>query len=171
MSSTFPPAPMPALDPDNVPSGSSAASGVTALPLDACLALLRRQRLCVVAMVDDGLPYALPMFYGLDVERESLVLGISEGRKTRALDAGGAITVVVTETGPGDAWRSVVVHGRAEAITEAAEREAAVRALMAHNRRTERAEAAPASDAPRRRHAGGRIIRIGEAVIAGREKG
>lgn len=154
------------LDPDNVPSGSSAASGITALGAEACLEVLRRQRLCVVAVVDDGLPYALPMFYGLEPESGCVVLGVSDGRKTDALDANPALTLVVTETGPGDAWRSVLVTGRAEVVTDPAERAAAVRALMAHNRRPEREAGAP----PPRRHSGGRIVRVAEARVAGREK-
>lgn len=169
-----PPAEALVLAPDNVPTGTSAASGIVAMSRDACLALLARQRLCVMACVDDALPYALPMFYGLDAERGTVVLGISEGRKTRALDANGAISIVVTETGPGDEWASVLVRGRAEVVTDAAEREAAVRMLMAHNRRPERS-AGTAGDgsppaAPPKRHSGGRIVRVADAEIAGREK-
>ena len=77
--------------------------------------MLARQRLCVVSVVDDGEPYAVPVFYGFD--GETLYLGTSEGRKTRALDANSRVYVVVTEVGPGDAWRSVAIAGRAPTMS------------------------------------------------------
>jgi nitroimidazol reductase NimA-like FMN-containing flavoprotein (pyridoxamine 5'-phosphate oxidase superfamily) len=131
-----------------------------------CRAVLERQRLCVVSVVDGEEPYAVPVFYGFDGER--LYLGTSEGRKTRALDVNSRVYVVVTEVGPGDAWRSVAIAGRARTITEAAERQAAIDVLVAHNRRV-RAYDAPRAAAPPR--AGGRVLRIEDATITGRAFG
>lgn len=175
------PAAAPAMtsDPRNVVRGTSAASGIVALDDAECRALLARQRLCILACVDDGLPYALPMFYGYAPESGALFLGISEGRKTEVLDANPHLMLTVTETGPGDTWRSVLVTGTAEWVAPGPERDAAVRALMAHNRRPERAAGASADGAsadgaapaaPPRRHGTGRILRVADMVLAGRAK-
>ena len=129
--------------------------------------MLERQRLCVVSVVDDSEPYAVPVFYGFD--GTTLYLGTSEGRKTRALDANSRVYIVVTEVGPGDAWRSVAIAGRARTLTDPAERQAAIEVLVAHNRRI-RATDAPRDAAPPRR-AGGRVLRVDDAVITGRAFG
>ena len=129
--------------------------------------MLARQRLCVVSVVDDGEPYAVPVFYGFD--GETLYLGTSEGRKTRALDANSRVYVVVTEVGPGDAWRSVAIAGRAHTITDSAARQAAIDTLVAHNRRVRAADARQSAAPPRR--SGGRVLRIEDAVITGRAFG
>ena len=132
-----------------------------------CRALLERQRLCVVSVVDAGEPYAVPVFYGFD--GATLYLGTSEGRKTRALDASSCVYIVVTEVGPGDAWRSVAIAGRARTLTDAAERQEAIDVLVAHNRRV-RGSGAPRETAPPPR-TGGRVLRIEDAVITGRAFG
>ncbi len=159
-------------DPRNVVSGASAASGVEAMSLDECHALLTRQRLAILCTVDGDVPYAVPMFYGFDAASGALVLGISEGHKTRVMDENPNVSVVVTEVGGGDAWRSVVVRGRAAWVTEPEERAEAVRLLMAHNRRPERQQppAAGAQPSPARRHGGGRIMRVDDALVSGRAK-
>jgi nitroimidazol reductase NimA-like FMN-containing flavoprotein (pyridoxamine 5'-phosphate oxidase superfamily) len=152
----------------------SSASAVAAPPRvivalsDAeCRAVLERQRLCVVSVVDGAEPYAVPVFYGFD--GETLYLGTSEGRKTRALDANARVYIVVTEVGPGDAWRSVAIAGRARTLDAEAERQQAVDVLVAHNRRV-RASDGPGHAAPQRR-TGGRVLRIESAVITGRSFG
>ena len=131
-----------------------------------CRAVLERQRMCVVSMVDGDEPYAVPVFYGFD--GEALYLGVAEGRKTRALDANHRVYVVVTEVGPGDAWKSVAVAGRARTITEPEERQQAIDVLVAHNRRVRR-EPSRGSAAPPR--SGGRVIRIDGPVLSGRAFG
>jgi len=132
-----------------------------------CRALLERQRLCIVSVVDGAEPYAVPVFYGFD--GDSLYLGTSEGRKTRALDANARVYIIVTEVGPGDAWRSVAIAGRARTLTSETDRQRAVDILVAHNRRV-RALEGPGHTAPQRR-SGGRILRIEDAVISGRSFG
>jgi hypothetical protein len=132
-----------------------------------CRAVLERQRLCVVSVVDGGEPYAVPVFYGFD--GVTLYLGTSEGRKTRALDANSRVYIVVTEVGPGDAWRSVAIAGRAHTITDSVERQAAIEVLVAHNRRVRAADAS--QNAPPVRRSGGRVLRIEDAVITGRAFG
>jgi nitroimidazol reductase NimA-like FMN-containing flavoprotein (pyridoxamine 5'-phosphate oxidase superfamily) len=130
-----------------------------------CREILERQRLCVVSVVDAEEPYAVPVFYGYD--GESIYLGTSEGRKTRALDANPRIYIVVTETGPGDAWRSVAIAGRVQSVTDADARLRAIDVLVAHNRRV-RGASSPAST-PRR--SGGRILRVDHPIITGRAFG
>jgi nitroimidazol reductase NimA-like FMN-containing flavoprotein (pyridoxamine 5'-phosphate oxidase superfamily) len=132
-----------------------------------CRAVLERQRLCIVSVVDGAEPYAVPVFYGFD--GATLYLGTSEGRKTRALDANSRVYVLVTEVGPGDAWRSVAIAGRARTLVTDTERQRAIEVLIAHNRRV-RASAGITSAAPRR-VGGGRILSIEDAIISGRSFG
>lgn len=136
---------------------------IVALGREECRALLARQRMCVVSVVDGDEPYAVPVFYGFD--GETLYLGLAEGRKTQALDANARVYVVVTEIGPGDAWRSVAVAGRARTVMEPEERQRAVEVLVAHNRRV-RGES---SRAPQQRRSGGRVVRIDDPTISGRQ--
>jgi hypothetical protein len=132
-----------------------------------CREILARQRLCIVSVVDGTDPYAVPVFYGFD--GEDLYLGVAEGRKTRVLDANPRVYIVVTEVGPGDAWRSVAVAGRARSLAEGVERQEAIGVLVAHNRRLRRSDAERPS-APRR-PGGGRLLRIERSVITGRAFG
>jgi nitroimidazol reductase NimA-like FMN-containing flavoprotein (pyridoxamine 5'-phosphate oxidase superfamily) len=153
---------------DGAPAVAASPARVIVPLSDAdCRAVLERQRLCVVSVVDGAEPYAVPVFYGFD--GATLYLGTSEGRKTRALDANSRVYVLVTEVGPGDAWRSVAIAGRAQTLTDAAERQEAIDVLIAHNRRI-RALDTPRDAAPPRR-AGGRVLRIEDAVITGRAFG
>jgi nitroimidazol reductase NimA-like FMN-containing flavoprotein (pyridoxamine 5'-phosphate oxidase superfamily) len=151
------------------PGASAAAAAaparvIVSLSADECRAVLERQRMCVVSVVDGDEPYAVPVFYGFD--GETVYLGVAEGRKTRALDANARVYVLVTEVGPGDAWRSVAVAGRARTVTEPEERQRAIDVLVAHNRRV-RGEASRGSAAPRR--AGGRVLAIEDRTVSGRE--
>ena len=156
--------------PDERASGVAVATPAHAIvPLSGaeCRAMLERQRLCVVSVVDNGEPYAVPVFYGFD--GQTLYLGVAEGRKTRALDVSARVYIVVTEVGPGDAWRSVAIAGRARTLVDAAERQAAIDVLVAHNRRV-RASERP-RNAPPPRRTGGRVLRIEDAVVTGRAFG
>jgi nitroimidazol reductase NimA-like FMN-containing flavoprotein (pyridoxamine 5'-phosphate oxidase superfamily) len=156
--------------PDEHASGATVAPPPRAIvPLSdvECRAVLERQRLCVVSVVDDGEPYAVPVFYGFD--GQTLFLGVAEGRKTRALDVSAAVYIVVTEVGPGDAWRSVAIAGRARTLVDAAERQAAIDVLVAHNRRVRSSD--PPRDGPPPRRTGGRVLRIEDAVVTGRAFG
>lgn len=148
--------------------------GIVALDAAQCREILTRQRLCVLATSDADQPYAVPIFYGFD--GTTVFLGIAEGRKTAVLDRNPRLCITVAETGPGDSWRSVLVMGRAEWITEPGERADAIRVMMEHNRRPERqperpdttADSAPASP---RRHQRGRMLRVADARITGRARG
>lgn len=134
-------------------------------PMDEteCWELLNRQRMCVLAVVDGTEPYAIPVFYGID--ENTLVLGLSEGRKTRALDFNPQVSIVVTEVRPDGFWQSAQVTGRARSLTTPESRKRAISALIAHNRRLGGIARDPESvphPAP------GRLIRIENAVITGR---
>ena len=136
-----------------------------------CRALLHRQRLCVVSVVDGNSPYAVPVFFGFD--GETVYLGVMEGRKTRALDANARVCIVVTEVASDDTWRSVIVEGAARVLTDLAERGSAVQTLIAHNRRVAGRPLpndGTGAGSPRHRHTGGRILRVEEGRISGREK-
>lgn len=158
-----------------MPDEQASDAAVTAAPVrtivplsDAeCRAVLERQRLCVVSVVDGEEPYAVPVFYGFD--GHTLYLGVAEGRKTRALDVSTRVYIVVTEVGPGDAWRSVAIAGRARTLADAAERQAAIDVLVAHNRRVRVSD--PPRDTPPPRRTGGRVLKIEEAVVTGRSFG
>lgn len=144
-------------------SEGHALPAIVELDAAACRELLERQRQCILAVVDGDQPYAVPVYFGFD--GRAMYLGVSEGRKTRALDANSRVHVVVTEPGPGDAWRSVAVAGRAQTLT-GDERAHGIAVLVAHNRRF----SGSAGDAPRpaRHPAAGRVIRIDDAVVTGR---
>jgi nitroimidazol reductase NimA-like FMN-containing flavoprotein (pyridoxamine 5'-phosphate oxidase superfamily) len=146
---------------------TAAPREIVALSDARCREVLARQRMCIMSLVDGAEPYAVPVFYGFD--GEDLYLGVAEGRKTRALDSNARVYVLVTEVGPGDAWRSVAVAGVARTLTESEERQAAIDVLVAHNRRV-RASGGEQSAAPRRR-AGGRVLRIEHALVTGRSFG
>ena len=158
-----------------MPDEQASDTAVTAAPVrtivplsDAeCRAVLERQRLCVVSVVDGEEPYAVPVFYGFD--GQTLYLGVAEGRKTRALDVSARVYIVVTEVGPGDAWRSVAIAGRARTLVDAAERQAAIDVLVAHNRRVRVSD--PPRDTPAPRRTGGRVLKIEHAVVTGRSFG
>src|SRR5689334_18325623 len=138
---------------DKRPSGPTASQnpnqfGIVTLDDAECREILTQQRLCVIAMTDGDAPYAVPLFYGFDGER--LWLGISDGRKTLLLDRNPRLSVVVTDVGPGNAWRSVVVTGTATWVTDLEERAKGIQVLMQHNRRGDRSPS-PDDGTPKRR--------------------
>jgi nitroimidazol reductase NimA-like FMN-containing flavoprotein (pyridoxamine 5'-phosphate oxidase superfamily) len=141
--------------------------GIVSLSDEDCRALLARQRLCIVALVDGEEPYAVPVFYGFD--GETVYLGVAEGRKTRVLDANARVFIVVTEVGPGDAWRSVTIAGYARSLTDPVERQRGIDVLVAHNRRVRAVHGIP--DAAPRRRSGGRLLRIEGSHLSGRAFG
>jgi nitroimidazol reductase NimA-like FMN-containing flavoprotein (pyridoxamine 5'-phosphate oxidase superfamily) len=132
-----------------------------------CREVLERQRLCIMSVVDGAEPYAVPVFYGFDGDR--LYLGTSEGRKTRALDGNARVYILVTEVGPGDAWRSVGIAGVARTLAAGAERQLGIDVLIEHNRRVRPSNGTP-SGSPRRAGSG-RVLRIESATVSGRAFG
>lgn len=143
--------------------------------LDAaeCRDVLAEQRLCVLAMVDGDEPYAVPVYYGFD--GETMFLGVAEGRKTAVLERNPRVCVTVSEPGPRDSWRSVLVVGVARTITSADERARAIEVMMQHNRREDRATPPPVSapgsaGSAAARHGRGRMLVVEQATITGRAR-
>jgi hypothetical protein len=147
-------------------TSAESLSPIVELDQTECLEIVRRQRMCVVAIADGEIPYAVPVYYGFD--GTSIYLGVAEGRKTRVLDRNPRVHVIIAEPGEGDRWRSVAIAGRATVLVDPVERSRGIEALIAHNRRPERDEST--SNAPIRPRSGGRILRIDEAVITGRAR-
>jgi uncharacterized protein len=137
---------------------------------EECRGILSRNRLCVLSLVDDAEPYAIPLFYGFD--GESMILGISEGLKTRIIDRNPRSCAAITEIGGADEWASVLVFGEARWIAEPDERRKAIQVLKDHNRKFR--SAAPAADAEHRpaarSHGSGRVMELRGARITGRAK-
>lgn len=158
---------------DERKAGPSAAA-IEVLDASECHAVLAGQRLGIVAMTDGADPYAIPMFYGFDPGTGELYVGVSEGKKTQLLDANPRVSVTVTDVGPGASWKSVIVRGRAEWVEEGDRRQKAIEVLMAHNRKFSSGQPKPAPTGEvkmeQRNHAGGRMMRIAEAVMTGRTK-
>lgn len=130
-----------------------------------CWALLENQRLCVLSLVDGSEPYAVPVFYGLD--GNSLILGLSEGRKTRAIASNPRVCITVTEVRDDGFWQSAQITGMAAVLIEADERDEAIRILTEHNRRLTRS---PMTGKIAPRAAPGQIVRVRAATITGRAK-
>lgn len=152
----------------SVGSDEPSDAGIVSLDDSECRAILREQRLCVLAMTDGDAPYAIPLFYGFD--GENVWLGVAEGRKTQLLDRNPLVCLSVNELGPGDAWRSVLVTGRATWVTDPEQRAKGIQVLMEHNRRRDRPVTPSAEGAPKRRRSGGRIVLVNDAVITGRAR-
>lgn len=157
---------------------SAALAAIEPLDDAACRALVARNRLCVLSVVDGSEPYGVPLYYGYD--GDTLYLGLAEGRKTEALDANGRLCITVVEAGTGDEWASVQVTGEAEWV-EGEGRARAVQVLMEHNRRIRQAGTAPSDGSPaesaagttspsQRRHSGGRVLRVRDPHFAGRTR-
>lgn len=170
---------MTAPTPEPAP-GQGALRPIVALDDAECRDVLANQRLCVLAMVDGDEPYAVPVYYGFD--GETMYLGVAEGRKTSVLDRNPRVCVTVSEPGPRDSWRSVLVAGVARAITDADERACAIDVMMRHNRRDDRATPAPTSSTSSTsstsatqagsaaRHGRGRMLVVERATITGRAR-
>lgn len=159
------------------PPRSPALAAIEPLDDGACRAVLARNRLCVLSLVDGNEPYGVPLYYGFD--GTTLYLGLAEGRKTDVLDHNGRLCITVVETGGGEDWASVQVTGEADWL-EGDDRERAVQVLMDHNRRIRESGAAGAVQrtgqagegalAQPRRHSGGRILRVREPGFTGRTR-
>ena len=143
-----------------------------------CRELLVAGRVGMLAMLGEDGPYAVPMAYGWD--GESVYIGVSEGLKTALLDRDSRCSFTVWLPGGGDAWRSVIVAGRATWLSTPEERMRAGEALRNQH-------APPGSPPPppppappagaggaapvSRRFTGGRLLRIDGARITGRARG
>jgi len=85
--------------------------------------ILVRRGIGVLAMVDDGQPYAIPMSFGYDADRMVFPMqwgGGQQSRKGQAVDSNPNVCLTVYEQDSDDAaiWRSVVVMGELYGIPD-----------------------------------------------------
>jgi nitroimidazol reductase NimA-like FMN-containing flavoprotein (pyridoxamine 5'-phosphate oxidase superfamily) len=78
--------------------------------------MLIRRGIGVLAMVDDGQPYAIPMSFGYDADQMVFPMqwgGGYESRKSRALDDNSNVCLTVYEQDSDDdaIWRSIIITG------------------------------------------------------------
>lgn len=96
--------------------------------IEACL---RANRWGVLATIDGGRPYAIPLIFGWDGTAVYFVA--SPGLKVDSLEANPEVCFTVTEvTEDGHRWRSVVIRGTSKVVRSIPEKFAALRALRAH---------------------------------------
>lgn len=80
---------------------------------------------------NDGHPYVLPMHYYF--ENPNLYIFTTEGMKTQFMDANPQVCLQVEEIHNLSHWRSVVVMGRAERLTEQPDIDRVKQLVQAHN--------------------------------------
>ena len=88
--------------------------------------LLERQSFGHLGCARDGRPYVVPMNYAFD--GENLYFFTTEGMKTNFIESNPEVCLQVEEVADSSHWRSVMVIGRAERLTNAAD----VRHAMQH---------------------------------------
>lgn len=69
-----------------------------------------------LGFIHEGKPYVMPMHYYL--QEKDIYLFTTEGMKTHDIDANPAVCLQVEEIHGSLHWRSVIVTGRAERLTE-----------------------------------------------------
>ncbi|WP_338740805.1 pyridoxamine 5'-phosphate oxidase family protein [Haloplanus salilacus] len=98
--------------------------------------VLVRNGIGLLAMVDDGRPYAVPMSFGYDADRMVFPMqwgGGRQSRKSRIIESNPNVCLTVYEQGDDDEaiWRSVVITGELYEIADD-EREQAYASLAAN---------------------------------------
>jgi len=81
--------------------------------------------------IHEGKPYVMPMHYYL--EDSDMYLFTTEGMKTHDIDANPEVCLQVEEIHAPLHWRSVIVMGRAERLTEQQDIDRAMQLIKAHN--------------------------------------
>lgn len=79
----------------------------------------------------NGRPYVVPMHYAYD--GKELFFFTTEGMKTQFMKGNPEVCLQVEEVGDSSHWRSVMVIGRAERLTERGEMERAMQQITEHN--------------------------------------
>jgi DNA-binding MarR family transcriptional regulator/nitroimidazol reductase NimA-like FMN-containing flavoprotein (pyridoxamine 5'-phosphate oxidase superfamily) len=135
----------------------------------SCDALLREIGWGVLSTIDsttgESRPYCVPVSYAYD--GTTIYMASGPGRKRDALEASGRVCLTVFNVLAFDRWTSVVVEGRATAITNVAERVDALCAFGAQRCSLERRRTA--RDVVRL--LSGRIFRITPDQVSGRVVG
>lgn len=82
--------------------------------------VLERNAIGVLALVDEGAPYQVPICYGYDADTDQFVVqltGEGSGHKHRRLAAATDASITIyEETEPERAWRSVLLRGHLREI-------------------------------------------------------
>ena len=79
----------------------------------------------------NGRPYVVPMHYAYD--GKDLFFFTTEGMKTQFMKGNSEVCLQVEEVGDSTNWRSVMVIGRAERLTEPEEMERAMQLITERN--------------------------------------
>ncbi|NDJ19845.1 pyridoxamine 5'-phosphate oxidase family protein [Myxacorys almedinensis] len=81
--------------------------------------------------IHEGKPYVIPMHYYFD--DPALYLFTTEGMKTHAIDANPEVCLQIEEIHDPLHWRSVIVNGRADRLTEQPDIDHALQFIKEHN--------------------------------------
>lgn len=84
-----------------------------------------------LACARDNRPYIVPIHFAYD--KPDIYIYTTDGLKTEIIRANPQVCLQVEEVKDNDEWRSVIVHGNAERITDRKEREEAVKLVVATN--------------------------------------
>jgi nitroimidazol reductase NimA-like FMN-containing flavoprotein (pyridoxamine 5'-phosphate oxidase superfamily) len=125
--------------------------------------VLARGRWAMLATVDRGAPFAVPVAYAWDGAR--IYLASAPGRKLNSMQREPRVCVTVAEVRDGECWRSVVVEGLAERV-HGLERARAIRLIQ-----KQRGEARAPRTSTLRRLATARLVRISPTTVSGRARG
>jgi uncharacterized protein len=94
-------------------------------------ALLQRESYGHLGCSRDGRPYVVPMQYAYD--GKELYFFTTEGMKTQFIDANPKVCLQVEEITDSTHWRSVMVIGEAEQLTNAEELQRAMKLITERN--------------------------------------
>lgn len=102
------------------------------MPLEEMQTLLRRTGYGHLGCARAGRPYVVPMNYSFG-EDECVYLFTTEGMKTRFIESNPEVCLQVEEVESPRSWRSVMVTGRAERLTQPEETERAMQLITKSN--------------------------------------
>jgi len=94
-------------------------------------ALLQRESFGHLGCARDGRPYVVPMHYAYD--GKELYFFTTEGMKTKFIEANPKVCLQVEEITDSTHWRSVMVIGQAELLTNAEETQRAMKLITERN--------------------------------------
>src|SRR6266536_5129559 len=94
-------------------------------------ALLQRSRFGHLGCSHDGRPYVVPMHYTYD--GKELYFFTTEGMKTQFMNGNPQVCLQVEEITDTSHWRSVMVIGKAEKLTNRGEMERAMKQISERN--------------------------------------
>ena len=94
-------------------------------------ALLQRASFGHLGCARDGRPYVVPMHYAYD--GKELYFFTTEGMKTQFIEANPKVCLQVEEITDSTHWRSVMVIGQAEQLTNAEETQRAMKLITERN--------------------------------------